>query len=359
MGNNPIGYIEYILTSGHLGSKIFEDLCTLFLRNMPEYKDKNITQLGGTKDKGRDAIISFQDGKAVCQFSTEKGPFKNENSKFWREYSDRKKEKKWKEFIFVTPHRITNNEHDKILKLTNPSAKCFGFSEINAFLTTEPTGINFAKNNGIYADCSFYEHNLDPLRSCIKKMDKKLFENFIRDLLLIKDFISSEEKNLSFLYSNKSIDGYMTSGTIHQSIFYIYQMTTEFSFSDKDSIQKGEIREEGNLQRIFGKSIFIILSNNIQIPQYDIVKGFISSCINKKANNLVLFINEKITDYGGIHGTFGRALRELKVVGKVNLHILFLGEITYLLLTSNLYHKYGINVEWALKNKIINNTESE
>lgn len=350
MTNRPIGYIEYILTSKYISTQTFEDLCTSFLRSKPEYKD--IIQLGGVRDKGRDGIIERPEKKIVFQFSAEKEPFKHENSsKFWKEYNNRKKENEWNEFVFVTPHRIRANEHDKISKLTNPSVRFYVFHNLESFLTNEPTGINFAKNNGLFADCSFSEHNIDPARSCIKKMDKERFEEFVNDILQMHGLISSDKKNLSVFYNNKLPDGYIVSGVLHHSIFYIYQFTTGFGFSDINSIQKGEMRTEGDLQKIYGGSIFIILSDNIELPQYNLVKKFVSGCIDKNINNLVLFINENLHNYLNIHGIFRQALRETEREKRLSLHILFLEEITYLLLTSNLYHKYYRDIQWRFKNE--------
>ncbi len=129
-----------------IGWEEFENICTDFLycQNYP-----NIRQAGRYGDRGRDAVVLFnQKESLVFAFSMEQNPVENNSSKFFREYS------KWEKagiekFVFVSNQNLGAKKIDLHVKLKNPPVEVYDITDLVRFFDLNEKGEQIKRKYGL------------------------------------------------------------------------------------------------------------------------------------------------------------------------------------------------------------------
>jgi hypothetical protein len=195
-------------------------------------------------------------------------------------------------------------------------------------------------------------HYIDPRRSSLAKMDPALFEEICAEMLTCFNYQTAHEEALvSSALSRKARigEGWIRIGVFFDSFRYAHQLFTEIgSAVDKDISrvlgQETYFSEGGKTYQLCGLSVVVVHSSVENVPASEDILAFGANLKNNSITNVIFFINESVykTNY------FRVVNYSLGQMG-LNPVALFLEDLAYQVLTTDVYRKHESRLKWAYR----------
>lgn len=199
-------------------------------------------------------------------------------------------------------------------------------------------------------------HGIDPLRSALAKMETSLFEDICNEILANYQFQTYEENDLtkSILAKGKNIgSGSIKLGLLNDTFTYAQQVFTEIGHGiDKTASrvlsQEVYSRDGGNVLELNGLAIVVTHSLVENIPTSENVSIFAEEVKHKGVKNIIFLINEDLNQAQTYFGVLNRILNEHKLYPVP----LFLEDLAYQILTTDIFRKYESKLQWRYQNPL-------
>jgi hypothetical protein len=199
-------------------------------------------------------------------------------------------------------------------------------------------------------------HDVDPLRSTLAQMDPSLFEEICAEVLACFKYQTAHEEALasSVLSRNAKIgEGWIRTGVFFDSFTYAQQLFTEIGYGVDEHVsrvlgQETYFSEGGITYQLIGPSIVVVHSSVENVPVSEDILAFGANLKNNSITNVIFFINESVYQWASYLGAADHSLRQLGL----NPAILFLEDLAYQVLTTEVYRKHESQLKWAYKNPL-------
>jgi hypothetical protein len=198
-------------------------------------------------------------------------------------------------------------------------------------------------------------HDIDPTRSALAKVDPSLFKDICRDALDRYKYHISHEESLaaSTLSSGISLgDGQVYIGVFFDHFMYTQQLFTEIGCGLNKNIsailgKEAYFSEGAELNQFIGPACIVAHCLVTNIPSVEDILKFGQEVKERSVNTIIFFINESVyeTSYFGIVYS---NLRKLDL----GVALLFLEDIPYQVLTTDIYWKYEAQLQWLYQNPL-------
>ena len=199
-------------------------------------------------------------------------------------------------------------------------------------------------------------HDVDPLRSSLAQMDPSLFEEICAEVLACFKYQTAHEEPLasSALSRNARIgEGWIRTGVFFDSFTYAQELFTEIGYGVDEDVsrvlgQETYFSEGGTTYQLIGPSIVVVHSFVESVPASEDILAFGARSKNDSITNVIFFINESLYQWTSYFGAVDSSLRQMGL----NPAVLFLEDLAYQVLTTEVYRKYESQLKWAYKSPL-------
>jgi hypothetical protein len=192
-------------------------------------------------------------------------------------------------------------------------------------------------------------HDIDPTRSALAKVDPNLFKDIGRETLDRYKYHISHEESLavSTLSSGISLgDGQVYVGVFFDHFMYTQQLFTEIGYGPNKNIsailgKEAYFSQGAELNPFIGPAGVVVHCLVKDIPIVEDILKFGQDMQAKSVNTIIFFINESVYETA----YFGIVYSNLRQIG-LRVILLFLEDISYQVLTTDIYWKYEAQLQW-------------